>query len=64
MTIIRSELEPTKFKKAWDEWAESKDGRSCLNGSSIKLPMNQEPYFHNRMFLAFSAGYNAGEVKP
>lgn len=45
--------------KARDEWLESKEGKSCTDGSSIYLPTGQSQYLRNRIEMAFIAGAEA-----
>jgi hypothetical protein len=52
----------TDFAKAWREWQDSEEGKRCLNGATIKLPLNQQRYFENRLFLAFSAGHKVSNA--
>lgn len=48
----------TKFSKSWEEFKNSKDGKSALNLETLKN-LTDPKYLENRLNTAFSAGFNA-----
>jgi len=43
----------TRFQERWEQWVNSKEGRTCLDASA---PLRAD-ILENRLFAAFAAGY-------
>jgi hypothetical protein len=49
-----------KSRGAWPDWIESEEGKRCANPTTLNLAYRQSEFLENRLWTAFTAGYQAG----
>lgn len=50
--------EDTDFKRSWEAWLASSEGRLCRQWQGL-CPAASQGYLENRLHYAFTAGWNA-----
>lgn len=54
-------MEKCSAVSEYELWIKSKEGKDCLDYTTLNLSSNQMQYFYNRIWHAFHAGVDAGK---